>query len=531
MTTLQSPDATGARLPEPLVCELAQFLTERLGLAYSKDRQRDLWNRTAVIARELGFRNAAECARAIISSRLPREEVERVAPHLTVGETYFFREIEAFEAVEREIVPELVRRRQAGFRTVRVWSAGCAGGEEVYTLAFLLRKLLPETGGWKIEILGTDINPAALEKARRGAYTQWSFRGMPEWAERQCFRDAKGLSREVLPVYKDMVRFEYHNLAEDSYPSAAGGPECVDIIFCRNVLIYFSPEQMSAAVGRFAPCLRPDGWLIVSPVEVPCVRHPDLASISMTGVTLFRKRAADRAAALAKPAFAPARMPGGPEAAPAPARCARGLAPAALAFDLPAPAPASGSPAGPAEPVFSAPEKPLAALVRGASQAAALYDSGDYAGAAAVLESEAARGGQTGESEVRLLVESYVNCRRFDRADDACAAAIAQDKLNPSLHYLRGIVAKQRGDDKAAQEAFRRAVFLDADHVPSLLELGNCALARGAREASSRHFFTIRKIVGAMPPESEIPGLAGITAGSLASMLESMAPQETVGAL
>ena len=183
---------------------------------------------------------------------------------LTVGETYFFRNQAHLKALRESVLPDLIeQRRRAGDRRLRIWSAGCASGEEPYSLAMLLRDLVPDIESWSIDLLGTDINEFFLERARQGFYRSHSFRGETrDWLQQRWFTASEG-GFQLVPEIRRMVRFESLNLISDTYPIAAS----MDIILCRNVTIYFDREETRRVMGRMYDTLAENGWLIVGHSE------------------------------------------------------------------------------------------------------------------------------------------------------------------------------------------------------------------------------------------------------------------------
>ena len=165
-----------------------------------------------------------------------------MASYLTIGETYFFRVEPDFNALENHILPELIHLRKDTGKYLRIWSAASSTGEEPYSLAILVRKLIPDIKDWNITILATDINTRSLAKAEKGIYGNWSFRNNPEWLKKIYFTPLLDERYQINRNIKDMVSFFYLNLARDTYPSLLNNTNGMDIIFCRNVLMYFTPE-------------------------------------------------------------------------------------------------------------------------------------------------------------------------------------------------------------------------------------------------------------------------------------------------
>ena len=213
---------------------------------------------------EMGIHRAMVRARVADLDRY-RELVERspealddLLTEMTVGETYFFREPAQFACIRREVLPDL-RRRRDGEAVIRAWSAGCASGEEAYSLAILMQE---EGFGERAWLLATDVSRTALDRARRASFTAWSLRG-PGAGAVEPYVSRQGASVLLQERIRRLVRFEYLNLAQDVYPSAASGIWGMDLILCRNVLIYFDRETVPRRVARrLYDTLAPE-WLAV----------------------------------------------------------------------------------------------------------------------------------------------------------------------------------------------------------------------------------------------------------------------------
>jgi chemotaxis protein methyltransferase CheR len=192
----------------------------------------------------------------------------------TNGETYFFRDHGQFDLLRLRLLPELIARRR-GAKSLRLWSAGCASGEEAYSLAMLVDMLLPERDGWNIFILGSDINQTALVNARRGHYGQWSFRMMPPALQQHYFKhknDEWALDERI----RRMVTFHADDLT--SGPSPGGEWRDMDLILCRNVFIYFAVNTVTAVADKLAAALNEGGYLLTGHTELIGHRMQNLRS-------------------------------------------------------------------------------------------------------------------------------------------------------------------------------------------------------------------------------------------------------------
>src|SRR5579859_2391509 len=232
---------------------------------------------------------------------------------LTIGETYFFRNKPHIDLLREQVLPALIeRRRREEHPWLRVWSAGCATGEEAYSLAILVRELIPDPQRWAIFILGTDLNSESLHRARLGIYGLWSFRDTdPALMSRYC--TPRGDRMAVTDEITGMVSFSMLNLVqEDSYSGVASA---MDVILCRNVTMYFGPEAARVVAKRLLSALNPGGWLFVGPSEPDAQVFAGFDMVSAFETTAYRRpqyrsvpahaRASEMAHGEARPVLAP----------------------------------------------------------------------------------------------------------------------------------------------------------------------------------------------------------------------------------
>jgi chemotaxis protein methyltransferase CheR len=276
-------------ISETLMLQVSQYLARNLGWHFPRERWRDLERGLKEIARNRHFETVDGCIDWLISMGPEKDRIEALAVQFTVGETYFHREIQSIQALQQHVLPELIRSRQGQDQRLSIWSAGCCTGEEPYSIAMLLDRMIPDLDRWNIKIVGTDINPSFLEKARAGIYSQWSFRGAPPGIKDSYFCKGQDHRLEILPRIKRMVRLEQLNLAEESSPLLLTELSGVDLILCRNVLIYFSPETAASVLTGFHRSLSPSGWLVVSQTETSLLDPQRFATINFPGAVLFKK--------------------------------------------------------------------------------------------------------------------------------------------------------------------------------------------------------------------------------------------------
>ena len=237
---------------QELINRLNAVVSASIGIHYAPDRLSDLEKAIELAAQDLNFSDPQQFALKLFQATLNAEEVQAIARHLTIAETYFFREPRAFDELEA-VLPSLIEVRRGQGKKLRMLSAGCCTGEEAYSLAMLLTGLIPDIDDWQINIIGGDINQDYLAKAKLGVYTPWAFRGvMSEPADRlkaRFFRALENGNFEIVDRLKKMVQFVYLNLADDfqTYERQLGN-QPFDLILCRNVLIYMEPYLQKKAL-------------------------------------------------------------------------------------------------------------------------------------------------------------------------------------------------------------------------------------------------------------------------------------------
>lgn len=445
---------------------LSQFIELRMGLHFPPNRLKDLKRGIISAAPELGFTEVDKCIDWLLSSPVSDETIETLAGHLTIGETYFFRDLRIFEILESKILPEILNTRRGKEQYLRIWSAGCATGEEPYSLAILLSRLLPDRADWHITILATDIAPPCLRRAAEGLYSEWSFRDTPKWV-REGYFERRGRQLAVIPSVKEMVTFAHLNLAEDVYPAILNNTSGMDLILCRNVLMYFSPTRALAVLEKLSRCLVDRGWLAIGPAEGPASRlSPFLQAVSFPGAILFRKNRAlpeSKASESVRPPIPPVKVP-------TDRRRLRTAARQAVAAAAPAPR----------------------------------------------EEDEEIR--RTEAEQARLLADRG----RLAEALALCAEAIARIKLDPAIHYLQATILQEmdRGDEAAA--ALRRAIYIDQNFAVAHFALGHLLSRQGKKRASSKHLQRARTLLRAIDPDDFPPEAEGMRAGRLIELIDRM---------
>lgn len=458
---------------------LSELLATRTGLYFPAERWRDLARGIAAAAPAFGMPDAESCARWLLSSPLTRHQIEVLASYLTVGETYFFREKMSFDALEQYVLPQLIRTR-ASERRLRIWSVGCCTGEEPYSVAMLLDRLIPDQQEWNVTLLATDLNPAFLRKAAAGIYGEWSFRDMPDYLRQRYFKRRKDGRFEILPLIRKRVTFACLNLAEDIYPSLLTNTTAMDVILCRNVLMYFSPDQVKKVAQNFHRSLVDEGWLIVSPAETSNSLFPQFKATLFPGAVFYHK------AQSAEPQADVARFSVPPLVT-------------ATQVDLP-------------PDTLRMPE-------------AVMHEPVQSVAAAPVAGFDSVPGHPANQDDRAAFFRAAHACANQGKLAEAvawCEKAIAADKLDPASHYLLAAILQERGENDRVAQALRRVLYLDPDFVLAHFALGNLRLSQGQLREARRHFDTAQALLQTHTQDEVLPEAEGLTAGRLGEIIASV---------
>jgi chemotaxis protein methyltransferase CheR len=430
MRTERHPDAAHAKIafPDTLMEEFSTFVAQRIGLYFPRERWPDLSRAMAAITRDMDSGTGPVAGiRALMRGTQTRDEAELLARHLSVGETYFFREPAVFDALEREVLPMLIAARRKTGKRLRIWSAGCCTGEELYSMTILLDRTIPDLADWQLTLLGTDINPRFLAKATLGVYRDWSFRNAPAWIRQRYFQAAEPGSHTIAPTLRGKAAFDYLNLATDTYPGHTGEASAMDIVLCRNVLMYFEPSLARQVIDKLHRSLAADGWLVVSPAEAGCHAFPQFERMRYPDASLYRKRAAI-------------------------AQATPDIAPAGRAPDRAAP---SMSPSPPSSPSMPA-EQDAAAMARLARRCAdqGLLDEADRLCRAAIAADKC-------NPALRYLHATVLEEQgRFDAAMEALHRALYLDPSFVLAHFTLGSLYRRQRKDAEAERHFAHTVEL-----------------------------------------------------------------------
>lgn len=453
---------------------LERLVVERTGHHYYVDKSEVLWERVRRRLKDTGLPDCAAYLERLQDSVRGETEWIALEAEITIGETFFFRYAEQFAALRNTILPEILERNKFE-RRLRIWSAGCATGAEPYSLAILVRDLLgDDLPNWRVSIVGTDINAAALAAARKAQYGRWALRTTTPDDTARWFLPAEPSGTWLLrPQYRALVRFERHNLLSLLDGTSPLQFTDFDLILCRNVLIYFHPDTVVRIVAALGERLVPGGWLLVGHAEPNPSFARTLASIDLPGTAAYRRRTpgdVDVGLDMAGVTRDQAVLPWAPMLMPEQA------AKAAL-------------PRRPRLPDL--PVRPRAPERRG----------------------DPARAGAPSDTASDIdRVRALANTGNIAAARAACRAGIEAQPENPLFHYYDGMTARAAGDLRHSGRAFRNAIYLDKSFAMAHLQLGLLLIDMGSEAAGRRSIVNAAAIARGFDPDASIPEGDGLTA-------------------
>jgi chemotaxis protein methyltransferase CheR len=382
-------------------------------------------------------------------------EWEALIDAITVRETYFFRHAEHFEALRVHVLPELraCRLLEGG---LRAWSAGCASGEEPYSLTMLLAEegLLE-----RAHVLGTDLSRAAIERARAGVYRDWSLRALSP--ERQYLHfESKGSLHAVRNHLKVHVSLRQLNLAEDCYPSPITQTCELGLIFCRNVLMFLNPSTTAAIAERLFRALAPGGYLFTGPSDPNLTAHAGFELHMLPGACVYRRPLALRLWALPQPEPLPDSRPA----------------------DLP---------------LTAADHRPLLSSRPPAPPST-----------------------DTEEPDITRGIRETWNESGAEAALQQCLHALEKPGLEQELHYLRGLLLWELQQYDEALRAMRRVLYLDRGHALAHFGLGSIQETLGDLRAAQRCYRNTLATCAKLAPDAALQHGDGLSAEGLSRAAE-----------
>ncbi|WP_130471035.1 CheR family methyltransferase [Candidatus Magnetaquicoccus inordinatus] len=476
---------------------LLRIIQQRLGFHFSEERLPDLFRALREMAADRGLSSVDKLVKWLLYQANNDEQLQIMARYLTIGESYFFRDEKNFERLIKTILPPLLHQAKT---PLTVWSAGCSTGEEPYTMAIMLAMHgLAESD---VRIIASDVNPDALSRAVLGRYTSWSFRhALPE-VQKRFFQRTPDNQWQICDSIRSRVCFLPINLVENNYPAPLDQPQSVAVIFCRNVLMYFSPGHREQIVGQLAARLHEGGWLIVSPSEAALIRHRQLLVRQAAEPNLFYKNSLGESLPLKRYTPAPS----------APTHSA-----ASSSWSRPSSAAARRTPVSHSRELQSAPvvSSGRDALLLEAEQ---LFLANRLSESADLLERQREESAPS-LARTLLLARIQANLGRLEQAEKNYRQAIAQDRLQAEYYYQLAMILLAKGERDEAETVLEQVLFLQPDMVIAHLQLAT--LCRDKRRAR-KHVATLWQLLKGSAAEMMVPHTEGMTVQTIRQIVQQL---------
>jgi chemotaxis protein methyltransferase CheR len=439
-------------------------------------------------------------------------ERERLVNALTVSETHFFRNAGHFDALFTHVLPKVIERRRT-LRTLRIWSAGSASGEEPYSIAMMLRILLPDVDEWSITILGTDVNTESLDRARKGLYGEWAFREERAKQWRPQFFRFRNKRYELSEKVRNMVTFTQLNLKKDSYPAYETNTTLMDLILCRNVTIYFSEHVTRQIISRFYDALVDGGWLVVGHSEHTLGTYRRFQAHSFPGAIIYQRTGqptvwpkdwewlvgSDTSTSHTPQVTQATPIPGIPAIRASESESKTAPEPAKDAQPIPAPEPAADAARETEDPV---------------ERAAELLEYGHSAKARELLI-ETSKQRPDHEPIYTLLGQACANLGHWEEAEQWCQRAVALNRLALRAYYTLALTLQHQGRLDDAIAAMKKVVYIDRNNILGHFGLADLYRCKEQLPQALKSLDNARRLLSTRAEEELIPGSGGITTGRL----------------
>lgn len=481
---------------------LCRFIMQRTGIVIQDHQLKNLREVAAQACMRHGYASGREYLAAMEADPLVTPELEFLIAGITIGESYFFRDQESMSLLREELLPQLIAQKRAGGNlSLRIWSAGCSMGQEIYTIAMMLDELLPDRRDWNLHLLATDINTEALRRGIHGQYDNWSFRAMPPAARERFFIPA-GREFAIRPALRNCVKFAYLNLAEDPFPSVLSETHNMDLILCRNVFIYLAPQAAQRIMAKFADALVDDGLLLLGPSDLVNWNAPDFEYVHRSHTFYFRR---EHRVAISKVSTAVNQTMAATDRKTVPkAPILRDRAHALLRSR---------------PPVKTTGDRINKAPVCDFDAVAALLRAEQWREALVLLARWPKD--QANARTAYCQAIALANLGEMDKALQACATGMTLDPTEKHVYLIQGIVLNEQDRPEEAVAALRKAIYLDHQFLEAHYQLGLLLLRTGQAAAGRKSLHNALQLAALGDPERELHNAVGMTYRRFADILRN----------
>lgn len=478
------------------------IIQNRFGLVFSELQSDSFFKNVVTVAYKYGIDPLPETVLNWLHTSIDDFQVwDDLAKQLTIGETYFFREKTAIDLLKNECIPAFLKKKTQN-SVFRIWSAGCSSGEEPYTLAITLKEAKEQYGHFNFEIIATDLNPQALEKATLGRYSAWSFRETPE-AIKQKYFQKKGSLFDINNEIKDLVKFSKLNLKNLVGSSALHFAHPFDMIFCRNVLMYFDPDTISQIGKAFFFNLHDGGWFITSQVELNDVYFSDYTKQHYGGNFFYQKQL-NKSNGNVNPQ---------PEKLLQKRQIQKSTT-TSLKNDL--------SDFRKRERQHVKPTENDSSVRNNTNRLRITSATVEKTASNDIYQNKVVKT-ETAVNDISLQqIQHLADTGNLTEALSLCAMKLETNPENTQLHYIHALICMETNQMDLAEKALTKLLYIDQQHLAAQFMLGGLFAKQGKNKQSKKQFENLSETLEAYDDHSIINGLEGMTAGRMRDLINKM---------
>ncbi len=473
----------------------AQSIAQKIGIEIRQVEQDSLEQKIWLRIKALQLATPEQYYQFLSLPGLESEgEWQQLAQLLTNNESYFFRDRQQLNLLKNQIFPQLIQqKREQEDLTLRVWSAGCSTGQEPYSLAIILKELLLDIDAWNLAIIGTDIDLAALNQARAGIYSEWSFRDTEARIKQQYFAPI-ARNYQIETKLRQMVTWQKVNLLKDRFPHLFSNLQEIDLIVCRNVFIYFGSSTIGKILAKFYQTLRPGGYLLVGHSELAGQNLSLFQAQNFPQSLIYQRREASSITSQNTSLPLTKNQQPVSEVKNKPKSNRQLFAPVQKPIKtqmIPSPQVSNGASASKA---LSAEEDSQRLL----EQAKHLWQQKQSN--LAIKKAEQILALQPQNIAVCcLLGKIYLELKQIDLAINMSDRALAIDSVNLEVNYLLAEIALFQADPLTAKKIYKKILYLDPQSIKAPLELSRIYQAEGDRPRASKMAQQAVKLLQKLP--------------------------------
>jgi len=461
---------------------------------------------------QFNYPSCSKYIEALKKSSLNSAIQEHLIAGITIGESYFFRDRAQMDYLSAVILPKLItKRRNEGRLFLRIWSAGCSEGQELYSVLMLLDQLLPDLEQWNLHLLGTDINILALASALKGSYSEWSLRSTNN-STREKYFTLEDKSWVINQHLQRRVKFSYLNLYGDNFPSILSETNALDLILCRNVFIYFDQNTATTVMQKLYQSLAPGGFLLQGASDLidganSCgFEHHICESTSY----FVRPLSPQADTGYTQPIFA------------------EDITPAAVKKS-------TSYSSNDTEEISSQPRNipesrddhqvidtltPIAVALKAYREIIQLLTKEDWEHALVSIDKQINQGDDNALIW-QFKAKALANLGRSKDALQACNISIRHDPEDKHTYFIQALVYMESRRLEKAELALRRTLYLDRDFVEAHYHMGLLHLLQGKRESGLKSMHNALEIAESADPQRSLHDAAGMNHARMATILRN----------